>query len=243
MPTLLKIEGEIGWETTAREFKNQLKDTTGELTLEISSPGGHVFQGVEIFNAVKAYDRGKVIAVIGSIAASMASYIALAADEVQAHDNSTYMIHNASAVAWGDHHALRKKADVVNGLSKMLAKAYMSKTGKSEKAIEKLMNAETFYYGDEMKDAGFVDVIITTEDDKDSESAKALAQENFSACLKSANERYTDTDFNEAVAMLEKVEESKPSKEDNSDEGEADNASKVNAINARLKLREKEIQL
>lgn len=238
---ILKIDGEIGWDTTAKEFKNELSSTTGDITLEISSPGGHVFQCVEIFNALKAYNKGKITAVISSLAASMASYIALAADEVHAYDNSTYMIHNASAIAWGDHHALRKKADIVNGLSVVLAKAYVAKTGKSASEIEKMMDNETFLYGEEMKEAGFVDVILSTEDEKDSLGAKALASESINACLKETNKRYSDEDYVAAAAMLENLEEPMPTKEGNTEIEAEDNSSKVNAINARLNLKEKEI--
>ena len=238
---ILKIDGEIGWDTTAKEFKNELKSTTGDITLEISSPGGHVFQGVEIFNALRAYKNGKITAVISSLAASMASYIALSADEIHAYDNSTYMIHNASAIAWGDHHALRKKADIVNGLSVVLAKAYVAKTGKSEKEIEKMMDDETFFYGEEMKEAGFIDVILSTEDEKDAMSAKALASESVSACLKDTNTRYSDEGYVAAAAMLAKLEEPTPSKEGNTEIEAEDNSSKVNAMRARLNLKEKEL--
>lgn len=238
---ILRIDGEIGWDTTAKEFKQTLKETTGDITLEISSPGGHVFQGVEIFNALKAYNKGKITAVISSLAASMASYIALAADEVQAYDNSTYMIHNASAIAWGDHRALRKKADIVNGLSVVLAKAYIAKTGKSEQEIQKMMDDETYLYGQEMKDAGFVDVILSTEDEKNAMSAKALSSESVSACLKDANTRYSDEDYTTAAALLSNLEEPTPSKEGNTEVEGEDNSSRVNAIRARLNLKEKEL--
>ena len=244
---IIKINGEIGWEVVASDFIRELDNTTGDIEIQISSPGGSVFEGIQIFNAIRAYDRGNVKVVIVSLAASIASYIALAGDEIHAYDNSVYMIHNASVMAWGDHRELRKKADIVSGLSNIIAKAYIAKTKQSASVISELMDAETFLYGEEMLTAGFVDAMISTEDNKDAAAARSLAAESFTACLKSSNERYTNADFEQAAAMLKEQipEQPTPVKEGNSNSGEggAENASKLNAINARLTLREKETSL
>ncbi len=243
---IIKIDGEIGWATTARDIKWELSRASGDIRVEISSPGGSVFQGIEIFNALKNYEGGKVEVVIMSLAASIASYIALAGDVVKAHDNAVYMIHNAHVFVGGDHNKLRKSADIVAGLSNIIAKKYIEITGKDEKEIKDMMDIETFFYGEEMVEAGFVDEIIETEDAKDPEGAKAMAHEQYAACMKEANARYEDADFNEAAALLANLEEPKPTdqKIDKkgviSDEDEANNASKVNAINARLKIKEKQ---
>lgn len=106
---MILIDGEIGWDMTSSQFANELKKETGDFEIHISSGGGSVFQGISIYNQIKAYSRGKVTVVIVSLAASMASYIALAADEVKAYDNAVYMIHNASSVTWGDYRVMQKK--------------------------------------------------------------------------------------------------------------------------------------
>ncbi len=246
---MILIDGEIGWDITDKEFINLLNKEKGDVEIEISSGGGSVFQGIAIFNAIKAYKRGKVSVTITSLAASIASYIALAADEVKAYDNTVYMIHNASVFAWGDHRELRKKADILNGLSGIIAKAYIAKTGKSEAEVEKLMNDETFFYGAEMMECGFVDVIITTEEDDTKEQAVALASETYTAIMKTSGERVTENDFEQAAAMLKtdevkdvETEDPKPSKEgvDIEEEERVKNSSRVNAIKARLKVKEKE---
>lgn len=240
---MILIDGEIGWETTDKEFINLLKSEKGDVEIEINSGGGSVFQGISIFNAIKAYDRGEVTVTITSLAASIASYIALAADKVKAYDNAVYMIHNASVMAWGDHRELTKKASILSGLTSIIAKAYTDKTGKSESEIETLMNDETFFYGSEMLDGGFIDEIISTETEKPKSEMLALASESFTSCLKASNERITDNDYELAAAML-KVEEPKPEETQKDGvtsevEEKVNNSSKVNAINARLKLKEK----
>jgi len=238
----IKIDGEIGWDTTANDIKGELSRTSGDIRVEISSPGGSVFQGIEIFNALKNYKGGSVEVVITSLAASIASYIALAGDTIKAHDNAVYMIHNAWAVAVGDHHAMAKRGSVLEGLSNIIAKKYIEITGKEESEIKKMMDDETFFYGDEMKDAGFVHAIVETEDEKDGASAKAFATEQFSACISGMKQREND-DFEAAAALLEKLEEPKPTAQLSDEEGATSeveaNASKVNAINARLKQKEK----
>lgn len=241
---IIKIDGEIGWDTTSNGVKYELSQTTGDIRVEISSPGGSVFQGIEIFNALKNYKGGKVEVVITSLAASIASYIALAGDTIKAHDNAVYMIHNARALSVGDHHAMRKRAAVIEGISNIIAKKYIEITGKSEKEIKKMMDDETFFYGAEMQEAGFVQSIVETEDEKDGASAKALASEQFSACLTEMRKREEADDFEAAAALLENLEEPKPSdiveKEGvTSEVDENKNSSKVNAIHARLKLKEK----
>ena len=239
---MILIDGEIGWDMTSSQFANELKKETGDFEIQISSGGGSVFHGISIYNQIKAYKKGKVTVVITSLAASMASYIALAADEVKAYANAVYMIHNASVIAWGDHRELRKKADILEGLSGITAKRYTSKTGKSEKEIKQLMDNETFFYGEEMKEAGFIDVIIEAEEEGDKTQAVALASETFTACLKAANERVTDADFEQAAALL-KVEEPKPSNKEGvtsiEEDTNAKNVSKVNAMKARLSVKEK----
>lgn len=243
----IMIENEIGWDVTSKEFIDQLKQETGDVEIHINSGGGSVFQGIAIFNAIRDYDKGKVTITITSLAASIASYIALAADEVKAYSNSTYMIHEASVFAWGNAGELRKKADIVESLSGIIANAYIQKTGKSKAEVLKLMNDETFFYGDEMKDNGFVDTIIPAEGDTTKDQAVALASEAYTACLKASNERITEGDYEQAAAMLNTLEDPKPTDQPVDEEGaiskEADefksNSSKVNAIKARLKLKEK----
>ena len=203
---IIKLDGEIGWDITARDFKTELDSGSGDVTIEISSPGGSVYQGVEIFNAIKAYDKGEVTTVITSIAASMASYIALAGDNIKAYDNAVYMIHNASVFSWGDARALRKSANIVESLSNLLAKAYILKTGKTAEEIAKMMDDETYLFGSEILEMGFVDEIISSEKEIDSSSATALASESVKACMSSYKDHFEKEDSVQVAAILKECE-------------------------------------
>lgn len=201
--TIIKIDDEIGyWGISASSISRQLDEASGDITIEISSPGGAVFEGITIFNAIKAYNKGHVTTTITSLAASMASVIALAGDTVKAYDNAVYMIHNASMMAWGDANFFRKKADHLESLSNLMANIYIAKSGKSESEIKQLLDDETFFYGVEMKEAGFIDEIISSDIGGDSESAKALANESFMSCMKHYRENAKDEEYEQVAAFL-----------------------------------------
>ena len=211
------IFGNIGrWEISASTVREQLNSMTGDVTIKIDSPGGSVFEGISIFNAIKEYDNGTVTIVIESMAASIASYIALAGDVIKAHDNSTFMIHNAWTYTFGDGNELRKTADILDGLSSLIAKKYISKTGKTKEIIKDAMDKESYYFGNEILDFRFCDEIISTENQNTKDESLALTRESFKACCKTASEKFSTDEFVQAVAKLTKdgvlkaVEDSKP---------------------------------
>lgn len=180
---VISISGVIGWEIFADEIRKQLNEAAGEdVRVEISSPGGFVFEGLAIFNLIRNY-AGNVTTHLMGLAASMASYIALAGKRVTAEDNAVYMIHNVSALAAGDHKEMRKTADTIDKLSGLLAKQYAKKTGKGIDAIRKMMDDETYLYGDEMKKAGFVDEIIGSEKEKDRDTDVLTAMARVEECI------------------------------------------------------------
>ena len=200
------IDGVIGgWDVEAREVVEQLSQADGDITIEINSVGGSVIDGITIYNALKAYDKGSITVEIGAVAASIASYIALAGDRVVAHSNSVYMIHNAWLPAVGDFIELRKAADISEGLSSIIANAYVAKTKMGKSDALSLMTKETFYYGAEMLDAGFVDEIKDVDSQTDKAEAYSVTVEGLKACNNAVmtNERLEI----EAVAKLLPKEE------------------------------------
>ena len=203
------IDGVIGgWDVTSQEFIAELNAKKGDVLIKINSVGGSVMHGVAIFNAIKAYNKGNVTAQITGVAASIASYIVLACDTVEAYDNTTYMIHNASLCICGDYKELVKAADISEGLSAIIAKAYISKTSMSDKDIRKLMDDETFYYGAEMLDAGFVDNIISTDSGAtNKKEALAMASERLKACNNAIIENESNLSLESVAKLLPEKEE------------------------------------
>ena len=197
------ISGVIGWEISANDIRDQLSEI-GEneaLEVEINTPGGSVFEGIEISNMIKNH-KGHVTTIITGLAASMGSYIALSGDHVTANDDATYMIHNASTIAWGDHRELRKNANVVESLTSLLSKAYVKKTGREISEIRSEMDNETWFFGEEIKTAGFVDEIICTEEPEGQIDAMAYQRLVFEDSIKRQTKEKAENDINKLAAYF-----------------------------------------
>lgn len=206
------IDQPIGYYNSDGQWLRQkLAEAKGEdIRVEISSPGGFVFDGLEMFNLLKNYE-GNVTTHIMGLAASMASYLALAGKRITAEANAVFMIHNVWGVVVGDYSDMQDAANTFKGLSSLLGKTYAARTGKSEKDIKALMDAETYYFGDEMKDAGFVDEIIPTEKKETRDDAVAYARLALEECVsKMKAEKSKPDDLKKAAALLRPVASGKP---------------------------------
>lgn len=145
----------ISAEAVAREL-SKVKAKT--LNVRINSPGGDVFDGVAIHNTIRRFNGRKVIHIDG-IAASAASFIAMAGDEVIMHQGSFMMIHNAEAIVMGDHRTMREVADVVDKITGSIAGLYARRTEKDADEIRLLMDAETWFTDQEAVEFGLADRI------------------------------------------------------------------------------------
>ena len=205
MPHKINISGTIGWDTTESSVRSELLAAKGgPISVEVSSPGGSVYQGISIYNQIREYEGEKETRIMG-LAASMGSYIALATPKVTVADNAVYMIHNAWSIALGDHNEMRKAADELESLSKILSKAYVKKTGKSKSEIQSMMDSETFVYGEDIADMGFADSVIESENDDDKDYSLAFAKLQ----IKDRDEKMAQfdqkDDLMKAAALLEPV--------------------------------------
>lgn len=130
----------------------------GTLHVRICSPGGDVFAAQAIVAAIR--DTGaKVIAHIDGLAASAATVIASAADEVVMSDGSLYMIHCAWTIAYGNANDMRAEADLLDKCDTVIASQYVKRSGQTMDAIKALMDAETWFTAQEAVDAGLVDSV------------------------------------------------------------------------------------
>jgi len=146
-----------GYGVSAKEFVNDIKALKGkDIYLHVNCVGGEVFDGMAIYNTLKKY-KGKVIAYIEGIAASMGSIIPLAADEIIMSENSLYMIHNAWGGAMGEARDMRKTAALLDKLSSEIANIYTKKTGLPLSTIEDMMDEETWFNSEEALQYGFID--------------------------------------------------------------------------------------
>ena len=151
----------IGWPyNEARGFVDTLAEMAEKkITVRVNSPGGDVFDAHAIFNAIQAHP-GKVVTRIESLAASAASYIAVAGYEKQAYKNSIIMIHEPLSGMWGNQHDLRATADILEQINVTLIDMYADNTNIGKKDLRDMLEAETWLSAKEAKEKGFIDTII-----------------------------------------------------------------------------------
>jgi len=167
------IYDEIGFfGVSAKDFINDFQKISPDATinLRINSPGGEVFDGLAIFNLIRAH-KGEVITTIDGLAASMASAIALAGNKVIMPENAYMMIHNPWGIAIGDAQDMADMADFLEKLNGTLANIYVKKSGKEQDEIRNLMDQETWLTAAEAKDLGLADEV--------SEAKKLAARANW----------------------------------------------------------------
>ena len=164
MNTIL-MDGIVGVDIMAKDIMQQLEAAAGDITFEINSPGGYVFEAISLYNAIKNYKKGKITANI-SFAASAMTHIALAADKVRVYDNAVFMVHNPWSTITGDYREMEKSSFILRSLARIINKTYAEKTGKSENFLQKVMDEETYFYGEEIVSAGFADEVIQAKDQK-----------------------------------------------------------------------------
>lgn len=131
-----------------------------------------MFDGAAIYNAFRQH-KSKIVTHIDGLAASYASVIAMAGDEVRISKNAFLMIHNPWSIAIGDADDMRATADLLDKMQGTIAEMYADKTGKEIDEIKEIMTAETWYTAQEALEAGFVDKIEDL-DEKTEAKAKIL---------------------------------------------------------------------
>ncbi|MCZ4509961.1 Clp protease ClpP [Streptomyces sp. ActVer] len=180
----IRIYGDIGsWGITAAQFVEELSAIDApEIMLNLSSPGGDVFDGLAVHNALRSH-RAKVIVQVDALAASIASVIAMAGDRIIAAPHSQFMVHNAQGVTAGEASELREYADFLERQSDNIAAVYAERAGGTVKQWRKLMDATTWFFADEAVAAGLADEVgkpeRQTEDDRAIAAAWDLSVYNY----------------------------------------------------------------
>lgn len=155
-----------GDEVTPQEFRQELQQIPGnELTVVINSPGGDVWAGVSIHDALKELNK-KVTVKVSGLAASAASFIAMAGDEILMSPGSTMMIHKASAFAWGDTEEFKKMIEMLETVEDGIISIYADRTGNSREKVRELVDAETWMSAEKAVELGFADAVVKPESDE-----------------------------------------------------------------------------
>ncbi len=156
----------IGWESCAPIDAQKAIDAAAdgeELEVEISSGGGEITAGSEIYSAIRGYRKGNVSIRVTGLAASAASVIAMAG-HCEMSPTALMMIHNVSTTGVsGDYRDMNRAAEMLSEANQALMTAYVEKTGMSRERLGELMDAETWLSANRAVELGFADGIISAE--------------------------------------------------------------------------------
>jgi ATP-dependent Clp endopeptidase proteolytic subunit ClpP len=159
----------------ADDFIRELKQVaTSKINLRLNSPGGSVFDGIAIANSIRSHPA-TVTVYVDSLAASIASVIALAGDRVVMMPQSQFMVHNASGAVYGDATEMTKMADLLDKQSRNIAEAYAQHTGGSLADWQAYMDAETWFTAEEAVAVGLADEVMPMKPAKEEAPAASAS--------------------------------------------------------------------
>ena len=165
---VLLISGVIAEESwlddqvSPQQFKEELENGEGDITVWINSPGGDCIAAAQIYNMLLSY-KGTVTVQIDGIAASAASVIAMAGTKIMMSPVSMLMIHNPMTMVAGDKTEMEKAIAMLSEIKESIINAYEIKTKMTRESIAKLMDAETWMDATKAVELGFADDILQRE--------------------------------------------------------------------------------
>jgi ATP-dependent Clp protease protease subunit len=149
-----------------------------DVTVNVNSPGGDLFEGLAIYSLLREHKGNVTVKVLG-VAASAASIVAMAGDEVQIARAGFLMIHNTWVIAMGNRNELHEIADMLEPFDSAMADIYAARSELDIKAVQKMMDAETWIGGAAAVDQGFADAFLPSDEVK--KDAKAKTQDRAAA--------------------------------------------------------------
>ena len=138
---------------------DQLREAGGQpVRVRVNSPGGSVFEGQAMYSALAAYTPGVVVQ-IDALAASAASFVAMAASRIEIAANAMVMIHNAWGGLYGNASEHEKAAALLRKIDDQLVEQYAARTKQDKEKIREWMAAETWMTAEEAVKNGFADAV------------------------------------------------------------------------------------
>lgn len=181
-----------GWGVSAMDVISALSqvDKSSTVRMRIKSPGGDVMEAKAIVVAMCEFINGggRIIAQVDAVAASCASWVALAANEVEITEGAFMMIHKAQGGAWGTDIEMRKMADVITMVEKSIVDLYVKATGNTAEQLQQWMADETWFTAQDAVSKGFANRAIPLLSEQPSNQARLAwnlsAYENAPEALK-----------------------------------------------------------
>ncbi|MBZ1987485.1 head maturation protease, ClpP-related [Klebsiella pneumoniae] len=172
---------------TAKRIAGALRAMNGAgVTVNINSPGGDMFEGLAIYNLLREYEGHVTVKVLG-IAASAASIIAMAGDDIQIGRGAFLMIHNCWLYAMGNRHDFAELAQSLEPFDTAMADIYAARSGLDIAAVQKLMDAESYIGGSDAVAKGLADSLLSADAVSDGDESPAAALRKLDALLAKTN--------------------------------------------------------
>jgi ATP-dependent Clp endopeptidase proteolytic subunit ClpP len=165
----IQIYDRIGYDpwwdegVSAAEFVKELREIKAStIDLHINSPGGEVYEGIAIYNALRDHSA-RIIATVDAVAASAASFVAMAGDEVVMNRHSEMMVHEPWVLCIGTAADMRETADRLDKFCENTAAIYAARAGGTVESWRQAMAEETWYSAEEAVEAGLADRVVEDE--------------------------------------------------------------------------------
>jgi len=188
----LRLEGEIASETwwgdeiTPKLFKEELnKYQNQDITVWINSPGGDVIAGSQIYTMLKEH-KGNVNVNIDGLAASSASFIAMAGDTIKMSPTAMMMIHLPSTMDWGDKNDFAKAIARLEEVEAAIINAYALKTKLPNEELARMMEEQTWMNAYRAKELGFIDEVLYTNNEDEDKKAFDFSKKAVSNCMQNS---------------------------------------------------------
>lgn len=240
------ISQESWWgdEVTPSQFREELAKQKGNnLTVIINSPGGDVFAGLSIYNALREHDAEVTIRVDG-LAASIASIICMAGNKIIMSPGTMMMIHKPSSIVLGNADDMEKEREILLGIEESMIPIYAERTGLSNDEISAMMDAETWMSADKAVELGFADEVA--EPIKKVDTTEQVTN-NFGFAFSMAATKSSLTDLLTKVTASQEVEpvvdEVIEEVEEVTEVVETEEIIDENIINETDEVKEKEIEM
>jgi ATP-dependent protease ClpP protease subunit len=159
---LYGVIGDSFWDDTysAEKFAETLQDLgpLDLIKLRINSGGGNVFDATAIYNTL-VKNEAEIRVEIEGVAASAATLVAMAGDEIRMSENAYFMIHNASGAVWGTADDMRKYINLLEMVNKSIQATYAARTNIDIADLADMMDEETWFTAEEAMESGFIDAV------------------------------------------------------------------------------------
>ena len=172
---------------TAKRIAGALRAMNGaDVTVNINSPGGDMFEGLAIYNLLREY-QGKVTVKVLGIAASAASVIAMAGDEIQIGRGAFLMIHNCWVFAMGNRHDFAELSDSLAPFDNAMADIYATRSGLDMADVQLMMDNESYIGGSDAVEKGLADSLLSAVAVSGGDDSPAAALRKLDALLAKTN--------------------------------------------------------